>query len=82
MKNLNLTRDERIWLREHFQALAEQHPGAVRRLLIYGAKARGDAGPKSNLDIPLGVSKRAAKLMARLGLPMLVCYARRDAHPK
>ena len=50
MKKLKLTRDERTWLREYCKALDEQHPGAVRRLLIYGSKARGQAGPDSDLD--------------------------------
>jgi len=66
MKKAKLTRDERTWLRDYCKALAEQHPGAVRRLLIYGSKARGDAGPESDLDVLLVVSNRAAKLKRRL----------------
>lgn len=66
MKKLMLTRDERIWLREYCKALDEQHPGAVRRLLIYGSKARGDAGPESDLDVLLIVSNHAAKLKRQL----------------
>ncbi|MGD0948861.1 MAG: nucleotidyltransferase domain-containing protein [Candidatus Binatia bacterium] len=66
MKEPKLTRDERIWLREYCKALAEQHPGAVRHLLIYGSKARGDAGPESDLDVLLVVSNPAAKLKRRL----------------
>ena len=66
MKKPKLTRDERTWLREYCKALAEQPPGTVRRLLIYGSKARGDAGPDSDLDVLLVVSNRAAKLKRRL----------------
>jgi predicted nucleotidyltransferase len=66
MKKLMLTRDERIWLREYCKALGEQHPGAVRQLLIYGSKARGDAGPDSDLDVLLIVSNHAAKRKRQL----------------
>jgi len=61
MKKLRLTRDERAWLRSYRKALKEQHPDAVRRLLIYGSKARGEAGPDSDLDVLLIVSNEAAK---------------------
>ena len=66
MKKPKLTRDERAWLREYCKALAEQYPGTVRRLLIYGSKARGDAAPESDLDVLLVVSNHAAKFKRRL----------------
>lgn len=66
MKKPKLTRDEGTWLHEYCKALAEQYPGAVQRLLIYGSKARGNAGPESDLDVLLVVSNRAAKLKRRL----------------
>ena len=66
MKRPKLSRDERAWLHEYCKALAEQQPGAVRRLLIYGSKARGNAGPESDLDVLLVVSNRAAELKRRL----------------
>lgn len=66
MKQPKLTRDERTWLREYCKALDEQYPGAVRRLLIYGSKARGDAGPESDLDVLLIVNDKAARQKRRL----------------
>jgi predicted nucleotidyltransferase len=61
MNKLKLTRDERTWLREYRTALAAEHPGAVRRLLVYGSKARGSAGPQSDLDILLIVGNEASR---------------------
>ncbi len=66
MKRAKLTRDERTWLREYQKALDAQYPGAVQRLLIYGSKARGDAGPESDLDILLIVNDKAAKQKRQL----------------
>lgn len=66
MKKPKLTRDERTWLREYCKALDEQYPGAVRRLLIYGSKARGDAGPESDLDVLLIVNDKAARQKRQL----------------
>ena len=66
MKKAKLTRDERAWLSEYRKALDEQYPGAVRRLLIYGSKARGDAGPESDLDVLLIVHDKAAKQKRQL----------------
>ena len=66
MKQAKLTRDERAWLREYRKALDEQYPNAVRRLLIYGSKARGDAGPDSDLDVLLIVSDKAARQKRQL----------------
>ena len=66
MKQPKLTRDERTWVREYCKALNEQYPGAVRRLLIYGSKARGDAGPESDLDVLLIVNDKAARQKRKL----------------
>ena len=37
---LALHSEERVWLDEYRQALIEQRPGAVVRMLVYGSKAR------------------------------------------
>ena len=66
MKQAKLTRDERAWLRKYRKALDEQYPDAVRRLLIYGSKARGDAGPESDLDVLLIVNDKAARQKRQL----------------
>lgn len=63
---LRLTPDEQAWLDAYRQALQEQHPGVVARMLIYGSKARGDDHPDSDLDVLLVVRNDAAHLKRRL----------------
>lgn len=81
MKKPKLTRDERTWLREYCKALDEQHPGAVRRLLIYGSKARGDAGPDSDLDVLLVIRNEDAKRKGELRWTGHMLAATSDAVP-
>lgn len=81
MKKLKLTRDEQAWLRAYRKALKEQHPGAVSRLLIYGSKARGDAGPESDLDVLLIVDNTRADLKRPLRRLGYLLAATSDAVP-
>ena len=48
---LKLTPAEQAWLDGYRQTLAEDYPGLVDDILIFGSKARGDAGPDSDLDV-------------------------------
>jgi len=54
------------YLHSDSKALGEQYPGAVRRLLIYGSKARGDAGPERDPDVLLIVNDKAARQKRQL----------------
>jgi uncharacterized protein len=81
MKKLKLTRDERKWLRGYCKVLSEQYPGAVQHLLIYGSKARGDAGPDSDLDVLLVVHNEAARLKRPLRRAGYLLAATSDAVP-
>ena len=63
---LTLDPDEQTWLDDYRKALREQHPDAVRRMVVYGSKARGDAREDSDLDILLLVADEAADLQRRL----------------
>ena len=56
---LTLHPEERIWLDEYRRALAEQQPGVVARLLVYGSKARGNAHEDSDIDVLLVVKNEA-----------------------
>lgn len=46
-----LAPEERAWLDAYRKALADQFPGLVEEILIFGSKARGEAGPDSDLDV-------------------------------
>jgi predicted nucleotidyltransferase len=54
-----LTAAEKTWLTAHRQALARQG-SAVRRLVLFGSKARGDDWLDSDLDVLLIVRNEAA----------------------
>ncbi len=87
---LTLHPEEQAWLDEYREALKEEHPGAVLRILIYGSKARGDAQEDSDLDVLLVVKDEAAGLkrtLRRLGYrlaaasyaaPSIMAYAEAD----
>lgn len=50
---MKLTPDEQAWLESYRRALAEKYPNLVEEIIIFGSKARGDAGPDSDLDLLL-----------------------------
>ena len=58
---MKLTKSERAWLDAYRRALVAVRPPAIERMLIYGSKARGDAGPDSDLDVLLIVKNNAAR---------------------
>jgi uncharacterized protein len=85
---MRLTKSDQAWLTAYRAALAAQYPGAVEEMLIYGSKARGDAGPDSDLDMLLIVADEAAILkrpLRRVGyrlaagsqvVPSILAYTR------
>ena len=46
-----LTRNERRWLESYVRRLKESLGTQLKRIVVYGSKARGDAGPESDLDV-------------------------------
>ena len=48
---MQLTPEEQAWLDAYRQALAQQFPGLVEHIIIFGSKARGTATPDSDLDL-------------------------------
>lgn len=48
---LKLASQEQTWLDSFRQALNESFPALVEQIVIYGSKARGDAGPDSDIDV-------------------------------
>lgn len=57
---MSLTKSERTWLRAYRKALRQASAEMVRRMVIFGSKARGDDHPDSDLDVLLIVRNEAA----------------------
>jgi len=89
-RKMQLTASEQQWLDAYRQSLRDQFADAVEEVLIYGSKARGDAGPDSDLDVLLIVRDEAEALkrpMRGLGhllaaatdvVPSILAYTRRE----
>ena len=87
---LKLTPAEQAWLDEYRQTLARDYPGLVEDIVIFGSKARGDAGPDSDLDVLVVVGeadrqtrrevRHAGHLLSVLGnaLPSIMVYSRTE----
>lgn len=58
---MKLTRADKRWIKNYSRQLTERFPGQVAQVLIYGSKARGEAGPESDLDVLLIVRDAAAR---------------------
>jgi len=43
--------DESLWLENYLERLKKAPGGLLKRLVVYGSKARGDAGPTSDVDV-------------------------------
>ena len=43
--------NERVWLENYLERLKNATAGLLKRLVVYGSKARGDAGPESDVDV-------------------------------
>ena len=58
---LNLATQEQAWLDSYRQALADSFPDLVEQIIVYGSKARGEAGPESDIDV-LVILRRGEKV--------------------
>ncbi|SRR6266542_4604310 len=48
---MKLTTKDQAWLRDYQQILGKDFPGLVEQILLFGSKARGTAGPDSDIDL-------------------------------
>ena len=78
---LDLTKEEQAWLEAYKEALNKQHPEAVKEMLIYGSKARGQAHADSDLDVLLVVKNDAAALKRDLRWIGYLLAAKTDVLP-
>ncbi len=87
---MRLTSEEQEWLDADGRALGEKFPGVVEEVIVFGSKARGDAGPDSDLDVLVILregDKRRKKEVRRLGhgvaavsdaVPSIMVYTREE----
>jgi predicted nucleotidyltransferase len=78
---LELTKEEQAWLDAYREALNRQHPEAVKEMVIYGSKARGQAHAESDLDVLLIVKDDAAGLKRDLRWIGYLLAAKTDVLP-
>jgi predicted nucleotidyltransferase len=78
---LDLTEEEQAWLDAYREALNKQHPEAVKEIVIYGSKARGQAHADSDLDVLLIVKNNAAGLKRDLRWIGYLLAAQTDVLP-
>ena len=48
---MNLLPEEQSWLESFIRTIQQRFPDKIKRVIVYGSKARGDAGPDSDLDV-------------------------------
>ncbi|MGH7795769.1 MAG: nucleotidyltransferase domain-containing protein [Candidatus Binatia bacterium] len=78
---LDLTKEEQAWLEAYREALNKQHPEAIKEMVIYGSKARGQAHADSDLDLLLIVKNDAAGLKRDLRWIGYLLAAKTDVLP-
>ena len=78
---LQLTSEEQAWLEAYREALNKQHPEAIKEMVIYGSKARGQAHADSDLDVLLIVKNDAAGLKRDLRWIGYLLAAKTDVLP-
>ena len=78
---LQLALEEQAWLEAYREALNKQHPEAIKEMVIYGSKARGQAHADSDLDVLLIVKNVAAGLKRDLRWIGYLLAAKTDVLP-
>jgi len=66
---MRLTHEEQAWLEAYRKELAEQFPGLVEQIIIFGSRARGTATLDSDLDILLIIREGDWRLKEALATP-------------
>ena len=66
---MKLTHEEERWLRSYRQTLAQQFPGLVEQIIIFGSKARETATADSDLDILLVIREGDWRIKDRVTEP-------------
>ena len=64
---MKLLPEERVWLDDFIEAIRHGFPGLIKRVTVFGSKAREDATPDSDLDV-LVIIKGKEDLKSRIRL--------------
>jgi uncharacterized protein len=87
---IRLKKSEKAWLKAYREELTTNHANCVEEVVIFGSKARGEAGPDSDLDVLLIVTNRAAgrkRALRRVGyllaattdvVPSIMAYTQQE----
>src|SRR5439155_27378163 len=78
---MKLTAEDEAWLRDYYQALAEQFPDLVEEIILYGSKARGTATPDSDLDLLVVIREGDRCLKESVSTPGHMLAATTDVVP-
>lgn len=57
---MELSKEEQSWLDSFITSVQDRFPRKIRQVLVYGSKARGDAGSDSDLDVLVVLNGDAA----------------------
>ena len=66
---MKLSRQEEHWLKSYRQVLAQQFPGLVEQIVIFGSKARETATADSDLDVLVVICRGDWKLKDLVAAP-------------
>jgi predicted nucleotidyltransferase len=57
---MRLSSSEKAWLKAYREELAAKYANCVKEVIVFGSKARGEAGPDSDFDVLLIVTNGAS----------------------
>lgn len=76
--NIKLTQNEKRALRGYIETLDKAFPNTLNKVVLFGSKARGDAGRDSDIDIVVATKKRVSRntwrAMVELSIESMLNY--------
>lgn len=78
---MKLAAEEQGWLDAYRQALAQQFPGLVEQIIVFGSKARGTASADSDFDLLMVIREGDWRLKDAVTQPGYLLAIRTDVVP-